>query len=281
MWAAVAAGMSTKSRVSTAQIGPLRRPLSPTMLPVNESNHPPVAAIACAMALVLCAAAPAAQPEAGADPADARASDAHEYEAPVRQMARAALGALPAGARVEVDVGRINPRLKLAPCARITPYLPAGTRLWGRASVGLRCSEGARWNVFVPVTVKVYGPAWTASGPLPAGTVLTAAHLQRGEVDLAAEPSPAVAAEAAALGRTLARAMAAGEALREADLRPRQWFAAGDVVRLHSSGSGFAISGQGQALAAGIDGRLVKVRTESGRIVQGRATGAGQVELLL
>lgn len=265
------------------------------MQPVNESIHPRAAAIAGAIALALFGATAGAQsatgtisgtpPATGIDAADDDADDAargpSSYQVPIENLARAAVGGLPAGARVEVEVGRINPRLKLAPCARITPHLAAGTRLWGRVSVGLRCSEGARWNVFVPVTVRVFALAWTAAEPLPAGAVLTAARLRRREVDLAAEPSPAVVSEAVALGRTLARALQAGDALREADLRPRQWFAAGDTVRLHSSGSGFAISGQGQALGAGIDGQLIKVRTESGRIVQGRATAAGQVELLL
>jgi len=256
------------------------------MQPVNESIHPRAAAIAGAMALALfgatagaqAVAQPVARVDSGAQPADA---GARSYQAPIEQLARAAVGSLPAGARVEIEVGRINPHLKLAPCTRITPHLAAGTRLWGRVSVGLRCSEGARWNVFVPVTVKVFAPAWTAAEPLPAGTVLTAARLRRSEADLAAEASPVVASEEVALGRTLARALQAGEALREADLRPRQWFAAGDTVQLHSNGAGFAISGQGQALGAGIDGQTIKVRTESGRIVQGRATAAGRVELLL
>jgi flagella basal body P-ring formation protein FlgA len=188
---------------------------------------------------------------------------------------------VPTGARVEVEVGAIDPRLTLAPCARITPYLPAGGRLWGRSRVGLRCDDGARWNVWVPVTVKVFALAWTASEPLPAGTVLQAAHLQQGEVDIAAEPSPVLREPQAALGRTLLRALRPGQALREADLKARQWFAAGDTVRVVSSGAGFAISADGQALGAGFDGQIVKVRVEGGRVVSGRAVAERRIEVLL
>jgi flagella basal body P-ring formation protein FlgA len=188
---------------------------------------------------------------------------------------------MPGCTRVEVEVGSLDPRLKLAPCTRITPYVPAGTRLWGRARVGLRCDEGARWSVYLPVTVKVFGPAWSVNQALPPGTLLEAAHLQQNEVDLAADASPVIRQPQAAIGRTLTRGLRPGQAVREADLKPRQWFAAGDTVRVITAGSGFAISADGQALGAGIDGRSVKVRIEGGRVVSGRATAERRIEVTL
>jgi len=187
----------------------------------------------------------------------------------------------PAGTRVEVEVGALDPRLKLAPCARITPYVPAGTRLWGHARVGLRCDEGARWSVYVPITVKVFGNAWSVNQALPPGTVLEASQLQQDEVDLAAEASPVIRQPQAAVGRTLTRALRTGQAVREADLKPRQWFAAGETVRVVTVGSGFAISADGQALGAGIEGQVVKVRIEGGRVVSGRATAERRIEVTL
>ena len=61
--------------------------------------------------------------------------------------------------RVEVIVGALDSRLQLAPCARVEPYLPAGTRLWGKAQIGLRCAAGANWNVFLPVEVRIFARA--------------------------------------------------------------------------------------------------------------------------
>jgi flagella basal body P-ring formation protein FlgA len=69
--------------------------------------------------------------------------------------------------------------------------------------------------------------------------------------------------------------------VREADLKLRQWFAAGDTVRVVTVGSGFAISADGQALAAGIEGQNVKVRIEGGRVVSGRATAERRIEVTL
>jgi flagella basal body P-ring formation protein FlgA len=188
---------------------------------------------------------------------------------------------IPAGARIEVEVGALDPRLKLAPCARITPYLPASTRLWGRSRVGLRCDEGARWSVFLPITVKVFANAWSVNQALPPGTLIAASHLQQSEVDLAAEASPVIRLPQAAIGRTLTRTLQPGQAVREADLKPRQWFAAGDTVHVLTVGSGFSISADGQALAAGIEGQNVKVRIEGGRVVSGRATAERRIEVTL
>lgn len=88
--------------------------------------------------------------------------------------------------RLEVILGKLDPRLKLAPCEKVRAFLPEGTRLWGRTRVGLRCEQGAvRWNVYWPVTVKVWAPALVAVGPLHAGATITEADLRIAEVDLA------------------------------------------------------------------------------------------------
>lgn len=197
----------------------------------------------------------------------------------VRQFALDA-GAAP-GLRLEVEVGTLDPRLRLAPCNKVEPYLPTGTRLWGRTRIGLRCAQGATpWNVYLPLTVKVFGRGLTACAPLPAGAPLTLPDLCPGEVDLAGGAAALVAPESA-VGRVLARPLAAGQTLRQSDLRARQWFAAGDNVQITAIGPGFRVSGEGQALGPGLEGQAVRVRTEGGRIVTGVAVAERRIELAL
>jgi flagella basal body P-ring formation protein FlgA len=184
--------------------------------------------------------------------------------------------------RIEVIAGTLDPRLRLAPCERVEAYLPPGARAWGRTRIGLRCQQGAtRWNVSLPLTVRVWAPAAVLSGPLPAGSVLAAEHLSLAEVDWAAEPSSVFADPARLVGRTLARPMPAGDAPRQADLKARQWFAAGDTVRLVASGPGFAISSDATALSHGMEGQPARVRTEGGRVLSGRPVGERRVEVEL
>jgi len=111
--------------------------------------------------------------------------------------------------------------------------------------------------------------------------VIDASHFVPAELDWAADNSPVFTRADALPGRTLARAVGAGQALRNADLRPRQWFAAGDTVRIDAAGSGFAVSGEGQAMSPGLEGQPVRVRTESGRIVSGLPTGERRIEVVL
>lgn len=203
--------------------------------------------------------------------------------AQVQQLAqRGAEAVMPAGARVEVQVGQLAPQLKLAPCRLVQPYLPAGLHMWGRTRVGVRCMDGAaRWNVSLPVQVKVYAKALVAAGPLPAGTVLTQEQLAAAEIDVAGEPGAVFTDAAELLGRTLSRPVASGEAVRNNDLSRRQWFAAGDTVQVHAAGTGFAIASEGRAVTPGLEGQDVKVRMDNGRTVTGRPVGERKVEVLL
>ena len=201
----------------------------------------------------------------------------------VQQMALAgATVGAPAQARVDVQVGALDPRLKLAPCLQIQPYLPPGLQMWGRTRIGLRCVDGlARWNVSVPVTVKVYARALVAAVALPAGTVLSPTHLALADIDIAAQAGAVFTDATALAGRSLNRPLAAGDALHSVVLNKRQWFAAGDVVSVRARGAGFDVAGEGQALAAGLEGQEVKVRFENGRVVTGRAVAERRVELVL
>jgi flagella basal body P-ring formation protein FlgA len=201
--------------------------------------------------------------------------------AEVLALARNQAGA-PAGARVEVVPGQLDPRLKLAPCAQIQPYLPPGSKPWGATRVGLRCTSGpVAWNVYLPVTVKVWSRAVVSAAALPADTPLTAADLRLSEVDLAEQASPAFTQVDGLIGRRLARPLPPGSTLRADSLRARQWFAAGDTVQVLTRGEGFAVSGEAQALSPGLEGQSVRLRTESGRILNAWPIGERQAEVRL
>lgn len=184
--------------------------------------------------------------------------------------------------RFDVVVGALDPRLKLAPCQRIEPYLPPGVRLWGKARIGLRCAQGARpWNVYLPITVRVYGSALVAAQPLPAGSTVREADLRLAEIDLAEDNGAVVTSVELAIGRTLLRPLAAGQGVRQTDLKPRQWFAAGDTVKVLASGPGFSVSGSGQALTPGLEGQTARVRTDGGQVVSGMPVATRALEVSL
>jgi flagellar basal body P-ring formation protein FlgA len=46
-------------------------------------------------------------------------------------------------------------------------------------------------------------------------------------------------------------------------------------------GEGFAINAEGQALMPGLEGQAVRVRTDNGRVLNGRAVAERRVEVIL
>ena len=247
-----------------------------------NTRHPTPLAASLALCVAVCAAGPAlAQQEA------AYAPDATVLQQ-VEAMARGNATAVDAGtapgkpARIEVKVGQLDPRLRLAPCSRVEPYLPPGLPVWGKTRIGLRCVQGGRlWNVSIPVTVSVFAEATVLKENLAAGTVLDASQLMQAEVDIAAGAGAAVTDPQQVVGRTLGRNLGAGVALRQTDLRARQFFAAGETVRVVAVGPGWQVVTEGQAVGAGIEGQMTRVRTESGRILTARPSGDRTVEVAL
>ncbi|PJI95973.1 flagella basal body P-ring formation protein FlgA [Acidovorax sp. 69] len=184
--------------------------------------------------------------------------------------------------RMEVSVGSLDSRLRLAPCSRVEPYLPAGSRLWGRTRLGLRCVDGATaWNVFLPVTIKAFGPAWVLTSNVAPGAILAPNDAIEAEVDWAAESAPVMANPDLWVGQIAARQLVAGQALRQAMVKAPLLFRAGAQVKVVAQGPGYAVTSAGQALSAGAVGQTVRVRMDNGRIVSGIVSDGGTVDVTL
>ncbi len=174
--------------------------------------------------------------------------------------------------RPDIELGQLDSRLQLAPCARVEPYLPRGARLWGRSRIGLRCVEGpVLWNVFLPITVKVWGPAWVVQRAVAPGAVLNEGDVVPGEVDWAEHPAQVLVRQADWLGVTAARGLMPGQVLRQNMVRPVQVFHAGTEVKVHAKQAGFQLSATGRAMGHGFLGQPVRVKMPGGRVVSGRA----------
>lgn len=181
--------------------------------------------------------------------------------------------------RVEIQVDTPDARLRPLACASFEPFLPAGTRLWGRATVGVRCAGGRSATLFVAVRIRVFAPAVVAVRPLAPGQVLSAADLRVEETEVA-QPGFLSRIEQAQ-GQRLLVAVNAGFPVRQEMLRQQQVITQGDAVKLRISGPGFEVTAEGIASSHAIDGQTVQVRLESGRIVTGTARPGRVVEMRL
>lgn len=185
---------------------------------------------------------------------------------------------LPGGGEVEVTVGDPDPRLTLAPCARMEPFIPTGARLWGRTSLGVKCVEGANWSVYLPTTIKVFAPGLVAARPIPRGQALGPDDVRIERVELTAVSAGVLGGADGIEGRTAVRAIQAGEPLRRDLLRAPAVLAPGDPVQVRAGGVGFSVSTEGKALTAAIDGQTAQVAI-AGKVLTGVARAGKVVEV--
>lgn len=199
-----------------------------------------------------------------------------------RADAQVQQAALPARLRVEVQVGSLDSRLRLAPCARVEPYLPPGTVLWGPSRIGLRCVEGpVPWNVFLPIHVRVWGPGWVLRQPVAPSTTLELAHAEATEVEWSAQRQAVLVRPEDWVGQQPVRGLAAGQVLRVGSVRAPQVFTSGSTVKLRVQGHGFTLTATGEALGHGYLGETVRVRLPNKRIVLGTVVDATTVDVAL
>ncbi len=182
---------------------------------------------------------------------------------------------------VEFDVGSPDPNLVLAPCNTVEPFLPTGTRLWGKSRLGLRCIDGARWSVTVPLYVRVTGRALVAARALAPGQPINEGDLVEAEAELTAEPGTPLRPGSNLEFRALTRAVSPGAVIREDWLRALPVVSQGEMVKMTVRGNGFSISADGIALNNAVDGGQVRIRTENGRTVSGIARPGKVAEIRL
>jgi flagella basal body P-ring formation protein FlgA len=183
--------------------------------------------------------------------------------------------------RVMIQLGQLDSRLKLRPCTDLTPFVPPGTRLWGRANVGVRCNEKPAWVVFLPVEIRVFATVPVAQKLLSAGQGVEPEDIVLEEHEITRLGADPVLSLDQVRGRVLHRGFAPGQVLVLSAFRPRPVVNGGDPVKIIVQGVGFSIRTDGMALAQAEAGQKVRVKLDNGRILQGVALPGQRVEIKL
>ena len=181
--------------------------------------------------------------------------------------------------KVTYTISPLDRRTQLSPCDSFEPFLPAGSRLWGKSTIGVRCLGPSNWTVFIPVRVNVSGPYVVSARPMTAGHLIDADDVTVRNGDLNTLPSKAITDPAQAVGKTVKLGMAAGQPLRSDQLVAPWVVQQGYTVKTVSKGNGFSVSSEGVALANAVAGQAVQVRTPSGQTISGIARPGGIVEV--
>lgn len=166
----------------------------------------------------------------------------------------------------------------LPACDAPEPFLPVGARLWGRVSLGVRCSAAPSWVRYVSAYVSVIGTHFVAARPISVGQSLLLADVRSREGDLTALPASVVVDAAQISGMVASNRIASGAPLRRELLRPLVIVQQGQVVKVITQGLGFMVSTEGRAMTQAAAGALLQVRTSGGGMVSGIVRSDGMVE---
>lgn len=185
----------------------------------------------------------------------------------------------PANAEVSITLGEIDSRLNLGRCDRLTPFLPQGSKSWGKISLGIRCSEPVNWTVFLPANVKVSTDYYVTSHSISAGQILGMEDLSKTSGDISQLPVGTVLNPEQAIGKTLRVGLAAGGVLRTDMLKSPLIIQQGQTVKVIIGGPGFQVSTEAQSLSNASEGQVVRAKTQAGQTISGIAREAGVVEI--
>jgi flagella basal body P-ring formation protein FlgA len=180
--------------------------------------------------------------------------------------------------RVELTVAPAFPR-GLAACATLQPFLPNNARLWGRTTIGVRCTSGHPWTVWLQAKVSVHATYYVAARAIAPGEVVAEADLVGRDGDLTMLPMSIITAPSQAVGSITLMRVGAGLPLRQDMLKSAASVTAGATVRVVAQGDGFSISSEGSALSNAPPGQPVRVRTAAGQIIMGIVKDSGTVQI--
>jgi flagellar basal body P-ring formation protein FlgA len=211
-----------------------------------------------------------------AEPAEAR-QDHLTITRNVEQFLRDQTIGLPG--QVSITIGNIDSRLNLKACIFPEPFLPQGSRAWGKTTVGIRCTAPVSWTIYLQATVKVISNYIAIATSLSQGKIIAPHDIVKLKGDLSSLPNGIITEESQAVGRTLAISLTSGTPLRFDALRNQFVIQQSQLVRLISTGSGFSVSTEARALANANEGQIIPVKTTSGQLITGVAKAGGVVEV--
>lgn len=181
---------------------------------------------------------------------------------------------------VQVVVNPIEAHVALARCMNPEPFLPPGSRAWGKTTVGVKCAAPSVWTIYLSATVKVYSNYAVTTRPILQGQTLGPGDFAMIKGDLTNLPPGIVTDANLAIGASLVRSLMVGMPIRQDSLRSPQVVQQGQTVRLVSTGAGFQVSQEAHALNSALEGQSVQTKTSSGQLVSGIARAGGTVEVL-
>lgn len=185
--------------------------------------------------------------------------------------------------RHEIEVNRLDPRLRLASCEQpLSMRVENTAQPIGRVTVRVSCEGSAPWSVFVPAQIRLYRQVIIAARPLKRDSSLSAADVGLAERDVSPLTQGYLTSLDQVLGNKLTRPVQLDQVLAPNALQLAEVVRRGDQVVITAQSGTISVRMPGEALSDGAPGTQIRVKNlRSGRTVKARVTGPGQVEVAM
>lgn len=184
--------------------------------------------------------------------------------------------------RVEVTVGSLDSRLRLAECDEaLETYDSPNALNGGRGVVGVRCAGSKPWKLYVPVRIAVMDQVVVTRRPVVRGQALRTDDLMLNEVDTTGLRKAYFTQIEDVVGLLSKRSIATGATLHAGLLKQAKLVKRGSRVEIVANFDGLEVRMRGEALSDGGRGDRIRVKNlNSGRVISGTVVGGGTIHVL-
>lgn len=182
---------------------------------------------------------------------------------------------------VQLNVGRIDPRLRLAKCDDNLAFKihepPHNAR---NITVKTSCMSDRRWTVYVPVSIDIYADVLVSTRSLEKGNVLNKEDLTYQRMNTSTVGRGHIEDLNRALGMQTKRPIKSGDVVRLSYLNKPDIVRKGQTVIVSSKSRFLSVETSGIALVNGHMGERIKVKNErSNRVVDAEVVAPGKVTI--
>mgnify|MGYP000035304040 CR=1 FL=1 len=180
--------------------------------------------------------------------------------------------------RLSIQIGRIDPRLKLQKCSQPLRLEQLGNKnLSGRVNIRINC-DAPSWGIFIPVDIQIFEPVVVSRVTLPRGSVISRELLTLREVESSSLNYSYYRNIDQVVGTETTKSIQANSVIFSNMVQASNAVRKGDEVIIKAQIGGLSVRIKGLALHGGAIGEQIQVRNiQSRRIIRAVITGPGSV----
>jgi flagella basal body P-ring formation protein FlgA len=185
------------------------------------------------------------------------------------------------GQEVEIQVGRLDSRLRLSACAeQPVAFLPSGARLRGTLTVGVRCASPKPWTLYIPTEIRIYDQVVSATMPLTRGNVIAESDVTLIRQETTALHSGYFTKPEQVIGQIVKQNIQIGEPISPRRVKVPLMVKQGEEVTIIAAVGNLEVRSKGKALRNAAKGEVLSVRnTRSKRVIEAIAIRPGIVRI--